>query len=89
MGLRSAQLVTLSVAAYRNSRRSDRNLDITARTIDTAVDSAFAADAFITGVLAELDTDLGLLTVRPQRRTRYRRAVSDVRRHRHRSARAR
>ena len=61
-GLRSAQLVTLSVAAYRNGRRSDRNLDMTARTIDSAVDAAFAADAFITGVLAELDTDLGLLT---------------------------
>jgi serine phosphatase RsbU (regulator of sigma subunit) len=61
-GLRSAQLVTLSVAAYRNGRRSDRSLDMTARTIDTAVDAAVAADAFITGVLAELNTDLGLLT---------------------------
>lgn len=61
-GLRSAQLVTLSVAAYRNGRRSDRSLDMTARTIDTAVDAAFAGDAFITGVLAELNTDLGLLT---------------------------
>ena len=61
-GLRSAQLVTLSVAAYRNGRRSDRSLDMTARAIDTAVDAAFATDAFITGVLAELNTDLGLLT---------------------------
>ncbi len=61
-GIRSAQLVTLSVAAYRNGRRSDRSLDMTARNIDAAVDAAFAADAFITGVLAELNTDLGLLT---------------------------
>jgi len=50
------------VGAYRNGRRSNRSLATTARSIDSAVTAAFAGDAFITGVLAELDTDSGILT---------------------------
>jgi serine phosphatase RsbU (regulator of sigma subunit) len=61
-GLRSAQLATLTVAAYRNGRRSRRSLATTARSIDGAVLSAFSGEAFATGVLAELDTDSGVLT---------------------------
>jgi serine phosphatase RsbU (regulator of sigma subunit) len=61
-GLRSAQLATLTVAAYRNGRRSRRSLATTARNIDGAVLSAFSGEAFATGVLAELDTDSGVLT---------------------------
>ncbi len=61
-GLQSAQLASLAVAAYRNARRSDRRLSETAQVVDAAVFSAFGGDAFLTGVLAELDTDNGLLS---------------------------
>ena len=61
-GMRSAHVATLTVGAYRNGRRSNRSLATTARSIDGAVTAAFAGDAFITGVLAELDTDSGILT---------------------------
>lgn len=61
-GLQSAQLATLAVAAYRNARRADRRLTDTAQAVDAAVFSAFGGEAFLTGVLAELDTDTGLLS---------------------------
>ncbi len=61
-GLQSAQLASLAIAAYRNARRSDRRLSETAQVVDAAVFSAFSGDAFLTGVLAELDTDNGLLS---------------------------
>lgn len=61
-GLRSAQLATLTVAAYRNGRRGRRSLSTTTRHIDDAVASVFVGDAFITGIIAELDTDSGMLT---------------------------
>lgn len=61
-GLRSAQLATLTMAAYRNGRRSNRTLATTASAIDEAVHSTFVGEAFITGVLAELDTARGILT---------------------------
>ena len=61
-GLRSALLVSLAVAAYRNGRRGGRGLSQTARNIDATVTSSFEGDAFATGILAELDTDSGLLT---------------------------
>ena len=61
-GLRSAQLATLAVAAYRNARRADRSLADTAALIhDTLVD-AFGGTAFATAVLAELDTETGMLS---------------------------
>jgi serine phosphatase RsbU (regulator of sigma subunit) len=60
-GLQSAQLAVLAIAAYRNARRSGRSLPDTARIIDTAVASVFGGDAFTTAVLAELDTDSGML----------------------------
>ena len=61
-GLQSAQLASLAVAAYRNARRSDRRLTDTAQAIDAAVFAGFAGEAFTTAVLAELDTDTGLLS---------------------------
>ena len=60
-GLQSAQLAALTVAAYRNARRADRSLSDTARTIDEALLAGFGGEAFTTAVLAELDTDTGLL----------------------------
>jgi hypothetical protein len=61
-GLRSAQLATLAVAAYRNGRRNRAGLRSTAQGVDRAVQSAFAGEAFSTGILAELDTDSGVLS---------------------------
>ena len=60
-GLASAQLAGLTVAAYRNARRSGRTLVETAREIDDAVLSMHGGRTFVTGVLAELDTDTGVL----------------------------
>ena len=60
-GLQSAQLAALTVAAYRNARRSERSLTDTAHTIDDALLSVFAGEAFTTAVLAQLDTDTGRL----------------------------
>ncbi|HVQ95550.1 MAG TPA: PP2C family protein-serine/threonine phosphatase [Mycobacteriales bacterium] len=61
-GLRSAQLATLAVAAYRNCRRADRSLPETAIRISGTLAEAFAGTAFSTAVLAELDTGTGVLT---------------------------
>ncbi len=61
-GLQSAQLAALSVAAYRNARRGDRTLTETAHLIDAAVEEVFAGRAFTTAILAELDTDSGMLS---------------------------
>ncbi len=60
-GLQSAQLAALTVAAYRNARRSGRSLTGTVRTIDEAVLAGFGGEAFVTAVVAELDTDTGRL----------------------------
>ena len=61
-GLRSAQLAVLAVAAYRNARRADRSLTETAAVIHRALVEAFGGAAFATAVLAELDTDSGVLS---------------------------
>jgi serine phosphatase RsbU (regulator of sigma subunit) len=61
-GLRSAQLAALAVAAYRNGRRADRSLTDTATQIHDALVEAFGGAAFATAVLAELDTDTGMLS---------------------------
>ncbi len=60
-GLHSAQLAALTVAAYRNARRSGGSLAETARTLDEALLAGFGGEAFTTAVLAELDTDTGRL----------------------------
>jgi serine phosphatase RsbU (regulator of sigma subunit) len=60
-GLQSAQLASLSVAAYRNARRAGRPLVDTARGIDEALLGAFGGEVFTTAVLGQLDTDTGLV----------------------------
>ncbi|MDQ6837874.1 MAG: SpoIIE family protein phosphatase [Actinomycetota bacterium] len=60
--LRSAQLATVAVAAYRNSRRAGRSLSDVAQHVDAAVSEAFDGEAFTTAVLAELDSDTGVLS---------------------------
>jgi hypothetical protein len=65
-GLHSAQLAATTVAAYRNARRSDRTLTATAALLDDVatevVGGRVGAEGFITGVLAELALDTGLLS---------------------------
>jgi hypothetical protein len=61
-GLQSAQLAALAVSAYRSARRSGRSLSDTARGVDLDVGLAFDGEAFTTAILAELDTDTGVLT---------------------------
>jgi serine/threonine protein phosphatase PrpC len=60
-GLRSTQLAALSVAGYRNARRSGRSLTETCLEIDDTLIAAFGGTMFTTAVLAELDTQLGAL----------------------------
>lgn len=61
-GLQSAQLASLAVAAYRSARRDERRLTETAQAVDDAVFAGFGGEAFTTAVLAELDTETGLLS---------------------------
>lgn len=60
--LRSAQLVALTVAAYRNARRANQPLPQTASHMDAAVTEAFNGEGFITALLAELNTATGHLS---------------------------
>ena len=60
-GLQSAQCAVLAVAAYRNARRSSRTLTETMNAIDEALMTGLAGEVFTTAVLAQLDTDSGLL----------------------------
>jgi hypothetical protein len=65
-GLHSAQLAATTVAAYRNARRSDRTLTATAGLLDDiasgVVGGRVGGEGFITGVLAELALDSGVLS---------------------------
>ena len=60
-GLQSAQCAVLAVAAYRNSRRSGRSLVDAMHSIDRALLTGMGDEMFSTAVLAQLDTDSGLL----------------------------
>jgi hypothetical protein len=60
--LRSGQLSALAVAAYRNARRTGRSLTETGAAIDEALLDGFAGNSFATAILAELDTDTGVLS---------------------------
>lgn len=59
-GLRSAQLTSLTVAAYRNARRGGKDLVDTVAFIDDAVTTSYP-DAFITGQIVELELATGLV----------------------------
>jgi serine phosphatase RsbU (regulator of sigma subunit) len=61
-GLRSAQLAVLAVTAYRSARRTGRSLGDTVASIHATLVDAFAGGSFTTAVVAELDTDTGVLT---------------------------
>lgn len=59
-GLQSAQLTSLTVAAYRNARRNGHNLVDTVAYIDDAVTAGYP-DSFITGQVVELELATGLM----------------------------
>jgi hypothetical protein len=61
-GLRSSQLAAMAVAAYRNARRTDQDLAGTVRRIDEAIAGSFRTEAFLTGLLAQLDRESGRFT---------------------------
>jgi hypothetical protein len=61
-GLHSAQAAAVAVAAYRNARRAGRSLTDTTAYIHDALVEAVGGAAFTTAVLAELDTDTGILS---------------------------
>jgi serine phosphatase RsbU (regulator of sigma subunit) len=60
-GLQSAQCAVLTIAAYRNARRSGRTLTETMEAIDATLFEGLGGEVFSTAVLLELDTDTGLL----------------------------
>jgi serine phosphatase RsbU (regulator of sigma subunit) len=60
-GLHSAQCAVLTIAAYRNARRSGRTLAETVVSIDEALFEGLAGEVFTTAVMLELDTDTGSL----------------------------
>jgi hypothetical protein len=61
-GLESARLAAMSVAAYRHARRAGRSLLETCTEIDDTLLASFGGTTFTTAVLAELDTELGVLS---------------------------
>lgn len=62
-GLTASRIANLAVTSYRNSRRGGRDLGTIYREMDQVVADAFGEGTFVTGHLAELDTESGLLTV--------------------------
>jgi len=58
-GLEAGLLVTVAVAAYRNSRRRGLKLAETAAAVDEAIQVRFGPERFVTGVVAELDLASG------------------------------
>jgi hypothetical protein len=60
-GLDAGWLATVTIGAYRNSRRHDLDLPATVAAIHTALNAQFADGKFVTAVLAELDLASGRL----------------------------
>ena len=61
-GVRSGQLATVAVAAYRNARRSGAGLVAATTSIHEALLAAFQGVVFTTATLVDLDTDTGVLS---------------------------
>jgi serine phosphatase RsbU (regulator of sigma subunit) len=60
-GLRAASMAAAALAGYRSARRDGRGVFDQARSIDDVIADTFAASAFVTGVLAEVDLASGRL----------------------------
>lgn len=61
-GVRSGQLATVAVAAYRNARRSGAGLLATTTAVHEALLDAFRDVVFTTGTIVDLDTDTGVFS---------------------------
>ena len=62
-GLEACRMANLAVGSYRNSRRSGADLVATTETMDQEILGQFGESRFVTGQLATLALDTGLLTV--------------------------
>ncbi|MGY1754539.1 PP2C family protein-serine/threonine phosphatase [Blastococcus sp. SYSU D01042] len=60
-GIQAALMAAATLAAYRSARRDGRSVFDQARTVDDVVSGTFPGSAFVTGVIAELDTGSGRL----------------------------
>lgn len=60
-GLEASRMANLAVAAYRHARRRQLDLESTFRAVDAALRSEFGPDRFMTGQLATLDSESGVL----------------------------
>ena len=60
-GLEASVIASIVVGAYRNARRSGKDLGSTAAFIDAALMAQFGGDRFATALLAELDVASGRL----------------------------
>jgi phosphoserine phosphatase RsbU/P len=58
-GLAASRLGSLTMAAYRNARRSGLDLAATAHSIDAVLQAQAPRNHFVTAILAELDLDSG------------------------------
>jgi hypothetical protein len=60
-GIQAALMTAATLAAYRSVRRDGRSVFDQARAIDEVVSETFPGSAFVTGVIAEVDTESGRL----------------------------
>ena len=60
-GLHSAQCAVFTVAAYRSARRSGLGLVEVLNSVDEALVTGLGGELFSTAIMADLDTDTGLL----------------------------
>ena len=61
-GLQAGLLSTVALAAYRHARRGGLRLEDSVAAIDAAVAAGFPGERFVTGVVAELDLERGVLS---------------------------
>jgi hypothetical protein len=60
-GLEASRVVNLALVAYRHARRLGADLPETFYRIDTALADQFGPERFVTGQLAVLDADMGVM----------------------------
>ncbi len=61
-GLDSTLLSSLAIGCYRNNRRDGRSLAYTHADLDDVIRTHYGAEKFVTGQLAELNLDSGVLS---------------------------
>jgi hypothetical protein len=61
-GITSSLLTTLAVGAYRHARRQHVSVAAIHALVETAIADEYAGEAFVTGIIARLSLDSGVLT---------------------------